>query len=146
MIAAIVDCNSSKCENSYLHPKGCRDPHCVKVRHTYLHHGIFNNINIFRSTMVPKYKKISTMSTSIVSNAERPLPKRHAAELLTSLRHHGRISNALILIRNTPPTLSRLAYNRRSCSALARQGYPHAAQARTTISQTSGSAYVRPSV
>ncbi|VDB85016.1 unnamed protein product [Peniophora sp. CBMAI 1063] len=30
MIAAIVDCNSSRCENSYLHPKGCRDPHCVK--------------------------------------------------------------------------------------------------------------------
>ncbi|KAI0036315.1 hypothetical protein K488DRAFT_41424, partial [Vararia minispora EC-137] len=30
MIVAIMDCNSSKCEYSYLHPKGCRDPSCVK--------------------------------------------------------------------------------------------------------------------
>ncbi|OBZ71345.1 hypothetical protein A0H81_08893 [Grifola frondosa] len=25
-----MDCNSSKCERSYLHPKSCRDPHCIK--------------------------------------------------------------------------------------------------------------------
>ena len=32
LVVAIMDCNSHKCERSYLHPKGCRDPACIKVR------------------------------------------------------------------------------------------------------------------
>jgi hypothetical protein len=32
MIVAIMDCNSSRCEYSIFHQKGCRDPNCIKVR------------------------------------------------------------------------------------------------------------------
>ncbi|KAA1472327.1 hypothetical protein DENSPDRAFT_838565 [Dentipellis sp. KUC8613] len=32
MVVAIMDCNSSRCEWSILHPKGCRQPNCIKVR------------------------------------------------------------------------------------------------------------------
>ncbi|KAI0738854.1 hypothetical protein C8Q80DRAFT_1202434 [Daedaleopsis nitida] len=32
LVVAIMDCNSHKCERSYLHPKGCRDAACIKVR------------------------------------------------------------------------------------------------------------------
>ncbi|KAI0073001.1 hypothetical protein K474DRAFT_275486 [Panus rudis PR-1116 ss-1] len=28
-VAAIMDCNSSHCERSILHPKACRDKHCL---------------------------------------------------------------------------------------------------------------------
>ncbi|KAI0050830.1 hypothetical protein FA95DRAFT_1555329 [Auriscalpium vulgare] len=30
MIVAIVDCNSSRCEKSYLHPKHCQQPNCTR--------------------------------------------------------------------------------------------------------------------
>ncbi|OCH87931.1 hypothetical protein OBBRIDRAFT_813895 [Obba rivulosa] len=30
MIIAIMDCNSSHCERSILHPRGCRDPGCER--------------------------------------------------------------------------------------------------------------------
>lgn len=30
-IAAIMDCNSSHCERSILHPRNCKDPSCQKV-------------------------------------------------------------------------------------------------------------------
>lgn len=30
LVVAIMDCNSYKCERSYLHPKTCRDPGCIK--------------------------------------------------------------------------------------------------------------------
>ncbi|KAI0793108.1 hypothetical protein BC629DRAFT_1581950 [Irpex lacteus] len=30
MVVAIVDCNSSRCERSYLHAKSCKDPNCLK--------------------------------------------------------------------------------------------------------------------
>ncbi|KAH9889885.1 hypothetical protein C8Q73DRAFT_705793 [Cubamyces lactineus] len=30
LVVAIMDCNSTKCERSYLHPRGCRDPTCLK--------------------------------------------------------------------------------------------------------------------
>lgn len=32
LIVAIMDCNSSRCEYSIFHQKGCRDPGCIKVR------------------------------------------------------------------------------------------------------------------
>ena len=32
LVVAIMDCNSYKCERSYLHSKNCRDPGCIKVR------------------------------------------------------------------------------------------------------------------
>jgi hypothetical protein len=32
LIVAIMDCNSSRCEYSIFHQKGCRDPNCIKVR------------------------------------------------------------------------------------------------------------------
>lgn len=90
MIAAIVDCNSSRCENSYLHPKGCRDPHCVKVRHTEF--PFLYVSKIVHSITVPKYKKTSTLSMKSASNVVPLLLLRHAAELLTSLRRNGRLS------------------------------------------------------
>ncbi|KAL1950030.1 hypothetical protein VTO73DRAFT_5152 [Trametes versicolor] len=31
LVVAIMDCNSAKCERSYLHQRGCRDPTCIKV-------------------------------------------------------------------------------------------------------------------
>lgn len=31
MVAAIVDCDSSKCERSLKHNKSCRDAACIKV-------------------------------------------------------------------------------------------------------------------
>src|SRR6266702_3862453 len=34
LVVAIMDCNSSKCEYSIFHQKGCRDPGCLKVRKT----------------------------------------------------------------------------------------------------------------
>ncbi|KAI0642848.1 hypothetical protein C8Q79DRAFT_1002679 [Trametes meyenii] len=30
LVVAIMDCNSPKCERSYLHPRGCRDTQCIK--------------------------------------------------------------------------------------------------------------------
>ncbi|KAF9810518.1 hypothetical protein IEO21_06879 [Rhodonia placenta] len=30
LVVAIMDCNSSHCERSILHPKSCKDPNCVK--------------------------------------------------------------------------------------------------------------------
>ncbi|KAH7913369.1 hypothetical protein BJ138DRAFT_1146290 [Hygrophoropsis aurantiaca] len=30
MVVAIMDCNSSRCERSYLHPPTCRQPNCIK--------------------------------------------------------------------------------------------------------------------
>jgi hypothetical protein len=35
LVVAIMDCNSSRCEYSIFHPKGCRDPGCLKVRSSY---------------------------------------------------------------------------------------------------------------
>jgi hypothetical protein len=35
LVVAIMDCNSSRCEYSIFHPKGCRDPACLKVRLFY---------------------------------------------------------------------------------------------------------------
>ena len=32
LIVAIMDCNSSRCEYSIYHKKGCRDPGCIRVR------------------------------------------------------------------------------------------------------------------
>jgi hypothetical protein len=32
LVVAIMDCNSSRCEYSIFHQKGCRDPACLKVR------------------------------------------------------------------------------------------------------------------
>lgn len=31
LVVAIMDCNSSHCERSVLHPKGCRDSSCIRV-------------------------------------------------------------------------------------------------------------------
>ncbi|EIM87601.1 uncharacterized protein STEHIDRAFT_146925 [Stereum hirsutum FP-91666 SS1] len=31
LVVAIMDCNSSHCEWSIIHPKGCREPGCKKV-------------------------------------------------------------------------------------------------------------------
>lgn len=31
LVVAIMDCNSSRCERSVLHPKGCRDSNCTRV-------------------------------------------------------------------------------------------------------------------
>ncbi|EGN97757.1 hypothetical protein SERLA73DRAFT_90851 [Serpula lacrymans var. lacrymans S7.3] len=30
LVVAIMDCNSSRCERSYLHPPNCRNPACIK--------------------------------------------------------------------------------------------------------------------
>ncbi|PCH40449.1 hypothetical protein WOLCODRAFT_88715 [Wolfiporia cocos MD-104 SS10] len=30
LVVAIMDCNSSRCERSILHPKSCKDPECIK--------------------------------------------------------------------------------------------------------------------
>jgi len=35
LVVAIMDCNSSRCEYSIFHQKGCRDPGCLKVRSSY---------------------------------------------------------------------------------------------------------------
>ncbi|KAF6759195.1 hypothetical protein DFP72DRAFT_150035 [Ephemerocybe angulata] len=31
LVKAIVDCQSSRCENSYRHTPGCRDHRCIKT-------------------------------------------------------------------------------------------------------------------
>lgn len=31
LVIAIEDCNSTRCERSYRHPRGCRQPNCTKV-------------------------------------------------------------------------------------------------------------------
>ncbi|KAJ8587062.1 hypothetical protein M405DRAFT_853073 [Rhizopogon salebrosus TDB-379] len=30
LVIAIEDCNSTRCERSYRHPRGCRQPNCTK--------------------------------------------------------------------------------------------------------------------
>ncbi|KAH7927649.1 hypothetical protein BV22DRAFT_261739 [Leucogyrophana mollusca] len=30
MVVAIMDCNSGRCERSYLHPPSCRQPTCIR--------------------------------------------------------------------------------------------------------------------
>ncbi|TEB27415.1 hypothetical protein FA13DRAFT_934805 [Coprinellus micaceus] len=31
LVVAIYDCNSSRCEKSFQHSRGCRDPNCIKL-------------------------------------------------------------------------------------------------------------------
>jgi hypothetical protein len=63
-----MDCNSSKCEYSIFHQKGCRNPACIKVRETRTSplpsrfRRVYQLVLIHR-IMAPKYKKWSTRST-----------------------------------------------------------------------------------
>ncbi|KAG2010514.1 hypothetical protein CC2G_013331 [Coprinopsis cinerea AmutBmut pab1-1] len=31
LVVAIYDCNSTQCEKSYIHPRHCRQPTCIKL-------------------------------------------------------------------------------------------------------------------
>lgn len=67
MVVAIFDCNSSKCEKSYLHPASCRSPDCVKVIiYIYPCSGTLDAKMTASSCMALKYKKMSMQSTIIV--------------------------------------------------------------------------------
>jgi hypothetical protein len=75
LVVAIMDCNSSRCEYSIFHQKGCRDPGCLKVRSSYSAlpwpKPFFVPLD---SITVPKYKKSSTPSTMTALHVVLPPP------------------------------------------------------------------------
>ena len=82
MILAIMDCNSSHCEKSIQHTKGCRDhSRCIQVRHPSRatredrsRHSERQPRRLisFSRTMASRSKKTLTPSTTTVSPAEPP--------------------------------------------------------------------------
>ena len=85
LVVAIMDCNSSRCEYSIFHQKGCRDPGCLKVRSSYSVSPWPKPKTLFRSTldsiMVPKYKKSSTLSTMTALHVVQQPPARHHVDI-----------------------------------------------------------------
>ena len=75
LVVAIMDCNSSRCEYSIFHQKGCRDPGCLKVRSA---HSVLPWSQPFfcflDSITAPKYKKSSTLSTMTALHVVLPPP------------------------------------------------------------------------
>lgn len=72
LVVAIMDCNSSRCEYSIFHQKGCRDPGCLKVRFVPTR-VIPPNLSL-NSIMAPKYKKSSIPSTMTALHVAPPPP------------------------------------------------------------------------
>src|SRR5712671_3824524 len=68
-----MDCNSSKCEYSIFHQRGCRDPGCVKVR-PFQPLVCFPDLSLLDSFTAPKYKKSLTPSTTTVMHVVLPPP------------------------------------------------------------------------
>lgn len=75
LVTAILDCNSSSCEKSMLHHRGCRDARCVKVRRPYQHRDVLCiSIAIISrqlSFLALSYKQTSTQLTNTALRAEQ---------------------------------------------------------------------------
>ena len=90
LVVAIMDCNSSRCEYSIFHQKGCRDPGCLKVRvfPTPLLRGpnpvLFSTLD---SITVPKYKKSSTPLTMTALHVVLPPPVPRHVDVRHSHSH-----------------------------------------------------------
>jgi hypothetical protein len=71
-----MDCNSSRCEYSIFHQKGCRDPGCIKVRPLPCPASfrLCPQPSILNSITALKYKKSSTLSTMTALHVVPPPP------------------------------------------------------------------------
>ncbi|KAF8875659.1 hypothetical protein BD779DRAFT_1563104 [Infundibulicybe gibba] len=75
LVVAILDCNSSRCEQSYIHPPTCHSQNCVKVRPRAdetlagLHHA--------RRTLVQKSKMTLIALMNIALHVGRPMHAQH---------------------------------------------------------------------
>ena len=106
LVVAIMDCNSSRCEYSIFHQKGCRDPGCIKVRipqcpPLFPHQCACTNKPI-NSIMALKYKKWSIPSTMTALRVAQQQPGPHLVDpppphVLLSCLPHTRTRHDLFL-------------------------------------------------
>lgn len=104
-----MDCNSSKCEYSIFHQKGCRDPGCLKVRET---RNLFSPTSLepractnksFHRIMALKYKKWSTQSTMTALRVAQQQPGPLHVDSLVLVSRLPRTRHDLFLSTSNTP-------------------------------------------
>ncbi|KAL1733421.1 hypothetical protein EV714DRAFT_246435 [Schizophyllum commune] len=78
LVVAIVDCNTTRCERSYYHPKGCREPSCARVSHLFRTCSPYDGLLMYSPSRSPPIAPISlrrtrTHVTCVASGCTRTL-------------------------------------------------------------------------